>query len=274
MYIPTFEGTPLSFLQQIMSTEKKFFKKSETFNAVIPNWPELSVKRIWPEAIKHKDFLLYLPDNWLQDKKTERAFFWTILATLQPDYCLHLIDDCRRQRDSLRLPPRPPPVKQLDIHPMFVQALLDHPQLSGKYQFLFLLIIIFTLGRKRGGNALLKRPPRVNQKPPPIRNIKPVTQMQAYVDQNSLDMVLDQRAGLQIPHNRFDPHAVSRPEIPRSAIDRYAQQVRSASRPLGTPRPSNDEVRCAVDRSHQINSMGSLPVERNLIQQLRDTVEE
>jgi len=113
MYIPTFEGTPLSFLQQIMSTEKKFFKKSETFNAVIPNWPELSVKRIWPEAIKHKDFLLYLPDNWLQDKKTERAFFWTILATLQPDYCLHLIDDCRRQRDSLRLPPRPPPVKRL-----------------------------------------------------------------------------------------------------------------------------------------------------------------
>ena len=222
MHVPTFEGCPLSFLQQIMSTEKKYFKKSEVFNAIVPNWPELSVKRIWVEAVKHRDFLLYLPDNWTQDKKTERNFFWSILATLQPDYCLHLIDDCRRQRDALRAPPRPPPVRQLDIHPDFVAALLDHPQLSGKYTRLYLLIIFIALGRRRGGNALLVRPPRVNQRPPPIRNIRPAVQMQEYVDQNALDMVLDQRAGLQIPHGRFDPHAVARPSLPQSQVDASA----------------------------------------------------
>ena len=64
----------------------------------IPLWPELSIAKIWLQAVKHPQFLRYLPDTWSATKKTERHFFWAILVTLQPDYVEQLITDCRRQR--------------------------------------------------------------------------------------------------------------------------------------------------------------------------------
>jgi len=110
-------------MQQIMAKEKLYFKRTEVKELNIPNWPELSVNRMWREAIKQPYFTMYMPDCWGPEKKTERNFFWSIFTTLQPEFVEILVDDCRRQRDALRVGPRPPVVREINIHPDFVLAL-------------------------------------------------------------------------------------------------------------------------------------------------------
>jgi hypothetical protein len=111
LFLPTPGGCPLIYLQQIMSLTKAFFRRSEVRQFQIPMWPELAVSKIWSQAALQPTFLTYLPDTWTATKKTERDFFWAILVTIQPDYVENLINDCRRQRDALRIGPRPPPVR-------------------------------------------------------------------------------------------------------------------------------------------------------------------
>ena len=121
-------------MQQIMSKEKLYLKRTEVKELNVPNWPELGVSRMWAQAMKQPLFNRYIPDCWGPEKKTERTFFWAIFVTLQPEYVEILVDDCRRQRDALRIGPRPPVVREIFIHPDFVQALQRAPQRSSKYQ--------------------------------------------------------------------------------------------------------------------------------------------
>jgi hypothetical protein len=190
MYLPTKHGCPLIFLQQILALKKNFFRRGEVGHFRVPTWPELSVTKIWPQAVQQPRFLTYFPDTWTAEKKTEREFFWAILVRIQPDYVENLIKDCRTQREALRLGPRPPPVRQLNIHPMFAAALLSQPQTSSKSPFTtgwyyptypcFHLVFPRTLGRRKGGNVLTTRVEVQNRRPPPIRRITPNVQMAPY----------------------------------------------------------------------------------------------
>jgi len=51
-------------------------------------WPELSIGRIWPEAVKLPRFLEHMPSDWqIQNvKKIERNFFFGVLISLAPEY--------------------------------------------------------------------------------------------------------------------------------------------------------------------------------------------
>jgi len=68
--------------------KKRFLWKHEQRNLRLPLWPELSIFRVWPEAVKLPRFLEYMPTEWqLQNvKKIERNFFFGILISLAPEY--------------------------------------------------------------------------------------------------------------------------------------------------------------------------------------------
>ena len=75
------------FLQAILCSRKRFLRKFEVRNIKIPHWPELSIARLWSEAIMIPRFLEYMPDEWslANIKKIEREYFWSILISLAPE---------------------------------------------------------------------------------------------------------------------------------------------------------------------------------------------
>ena len=80
--------------------EKKVFKRVEVRDLQVPLWPELSIARIWVEAIRLPGFADHVPSEWKDGNGVDRVFFFRILSTLAPDFLVTLIEDCRRQRTN------------------------------------------------------------------------------------------------------------------------------------------------------------------------------
>ena len=101
-----------------------------------PPWPELAPKYIWAEAIKHPQFLQYLPDQWSANAKIlDRVFFYGVLTTLAPDFVDKLIKDCRLKRSQAKK--KPPAERNLQGVPMkMIDMLLAEPWVSSKYLYL------------------------------------------------------------------------------------------------------------------------------------------
>ena len=84
-------------MQMILSNQKRHLTKGEVRLLHVPLWPELAVKRIWPQAMLLDGFANFMPPDWTgENTKTERGFFWGVLSTLAPEYVEALIKDCRR----------------------------------------------------------------------------------------------------------------------------------------------------------------------------------
>ena len=96
--LPSKSFCTLNFLQQLTREEKTPLSKGACRRYKVPNLPELSIKRMWPEALKDRTFLKFMPDEWEGGKRVDRTFFWHVLTTLQPEYVDALIEDCRKQR--------------------------------------------------------------------------------------------------------------------------------------------------------------------------------
>ena len=63
----------------------------------IPNFSELSVKKLWPLAQENPDLVKFLPD--LTDSQLpEKEFFFGILNTLMPDEMRTLLADATKSR--------------------------------------------------------------------------------------------------------------------------------------------------------------------------------
>ena len=87
------------------------------------------------------DFVAYMPSEFSAvNKKTERNFFWAILATLASEFCEQLIIDCREQRlraaQERDLAPR-----AINIAPNWVGPLLAQPFVSCKFLISFGIIM-------------------------------------------------------------------------------------------------------------------------------------
>ena len=132
----------------------------------IPLWPELAVARQWPQAIQLEHFQAHMPDEWRGDNKTERPFFYAVLASLAPDYVQELIKDCRLQRMEAAANRATLP-RQINIAPEWAQALMEQPFVSN--------------ARPGNQSVLLQRQaPAQRRPPPPQRRIVPRVNMQQY----------------------------------------------------------------------------------------------
>jgi len=98
--LPRENRCPLRFIQQVSRKEKKIMKQTQVVQAYIPNWPELGVRKMWPQAMQIPEFGLYMPDDWTSTEKTERRYFYGILCTLAPDFVEDSISGARLDREN------------------------------------------------------------------------------------------------------------------------------------------------------------------------------
>ena len=63
LFLPTMEGTKISFLKAILCEEKKAFKNNEIKLIEIPNYPEISVTNLYEDAMKDEEVGVYLPSK-------------------------------------------------------------------------------------------------------------------------------------------------------------------------------------------------------------------
>lgn len=98
MFLPSDSHTTLFFLQQVITGQKRAKKQSQIALIKVPLWPELSVAKVWPDAIQIPGFLDWMPDEWHRAKRVDRKFFWAILQTEHPTYVEHLIRGAQNAR--------------------------------------------------------------------------------------------------------------------------------------------------------------------------------
>jgi hypothetical protein len=62
LFLPSMSGTKVSFIKAILSNQKRVFKTNEikTFN--VPKYEELSIKNLYPDALKDPEVAIYLPN--------------------------------------------------------------------------------------------------------------------------------------------------------------------------------------------------------------------
>ncbi len=60
--MPSQKGTKVSFLRAIFCNKKKALKQTNVHSMVVPHYDELSVKNLYPDAMKDELIKNYLPD--------------------------------------------------------------------------------------------------------------------------------------------------------------------------------------------------------------------
>lgn len=81
--MPSIDGTKLSFIKAILREEKQSLKSSSIVKMSIPNYPEISVKNLYEDAMSDPDVAQYLPTlKQCSNKLPERDFFFGVLATI------------------------------------------------------------------------------------------------------------------------------------------------------------------------------------------------
>ena len=94
-------------------------------NPAVPPWPELSVRRVWDEALLLPGIRERLPDEWGGGVRTDRHFFWCTLIGQHAGWVSALVNDCtnkRRRRAEARQLPR----QTIQIRPAIARSLLAH----------------------------------------------------------------------------------------------------------------------------------------------------
>ena len=67
-------------------------KKNDVQEIAVPHYDELSVKALWPDLKKDKEFMQYFPDTYPAGKGPPRKYFFDILNTVHPDYLSQVMD--------------------------------------------------------------------------------------------------------------------------------------------------------------------------------------
>ena len=122
----------MRFLQQILEDEKKALSASDVGDLHIPCWSELGIRRVWQHAIRLRGFRDYLPDDWTSTRKTERKFFFQVLAYLAPGFVEALVVEARRLRNNHHLHQVNQPAT-LVISDRWADRLLADPYRSSKF---------------------------------------------------------------------------------------------------------------------------------------------
>jgi hypothetical protein len=99
VFLPSMSGTKLSFMRDILSGEKLTLKQNEVNHMTVPNYPEISVKNLYDDAINDPVLKNYLPSKQqLSNKLPERDFFFGIMCTLKQQYMKDIITEAHKNR--------------------------------------------------------------------------------------------------------------------------------------------------------------------------------
>jgi len=71
-------------MRDILKEEKQHLKSNEVIHLEVPNYTELSVKNMYPDALSDAVLTKYLPTpEQLSNRLPERDFFFGVLSTLK-----------------------------------------------------------------------------------------------------------------------------------------------------------------------------------------------
>lgn len=131
LFLPTMEGTKLSYLRSILCEEKKAFKTKEVNHIEVPNYPEISVTNLYDDAMLDEEVAAYLPTKkQLSNKLPERNFFFGILGTLREDYLREIIEEAHKKRYTIS--PEDKKKQGILISDSWLAELKKHPYISSK----------------------------------------------------------------------------------------------------------------------------------------------
>lgn len=100
MYVPPKLMVNKDFLKQILAGTKKLYHLNEIKPVHVPQYDELSVKRLWPNLKRANDFMIFLPDELPKGRLPDRDYFFTVLNTLNEEYVAHIINEAGKTRFS------------------------------------------------------------------------------------------------------------------------------------------------------------------------------
>ena len=100
MYVPPKLMVNKDFLKQILAGTKKLYHLNEIKPVHVPQYDELSVKRLWPNLKRANDFMIFLPDELPKGPLPDRDYFFTVLNTLNEEYVAHIINEAGKTRFS------------------------------------------------------------------------------------------------------------------------------------------------------------------------------
>ena len=99
---------------------------------LVPNYPEISVKNLYEDAMKDPQTSLYLPTReQLSGKLPERTFFFGILCTLKHQYMTDIITDAQKKRYTVGDGEKKS--EGIQISSKWMEELTKYPYFSSKF---------------------------------------------------------------------------------------------------------------------------------------------
>ena len=89
------------FLKQVLVEEKELIPIKDVHFVNVPMYDELAVKRLWPEMNNSPDFMRFFPDKLPKGRLPDRAYFFNVMMTVNPEYTSQLIRHANDQRHSM-----------------------------------------------------------------------------------------------------------------------------------------------------------------------------
>ena len=80
-----------TWLKQILKGQKKLLKAKEARYCNPPKLPEISVKNLYDKCLQLEGMADYFPNRYPRGRSCDRSYFFTVLASLYPDYVEKLL---------------------------------------------------------------------------------------------------------------------------------------------------------------------------------------
>ncbi len=132
IFLPSINGTSLSFLKDILKDEKRALRTNEVIHLDVPQYTEISVKNLYEDAMADQEISRYLPSKQqMSGKLPERAFFFGILGTLKRHYLTEIIKEAHEKR--FKLPEDNHNKEAILIADTWMEELTKHPYYYSKH---------------------------------------------------------------------------------------------------------------------------------------------
>ena len=95
-FLPSYRRCPIRFLRQLLAGEKKVLLVTDVKTFDVPQYPELSVMKLYPYIKETQELNIFFPDY--DPELPERKFMLSVLYTVLPDKIIKLVKDSRLKR--------------------------------------------------------------------------------------------------------------------------------------------------------------------------------
>ena len=86
------------WVKLVLSGKKRWLKNHQVVHCSPPRYDEISVTALYDDCLKLPHMAAFFPDAFPKGRSCNRGYFFSILATVQPEYCQQLIRSCKDKR--------------------------------------------------------------------------------------------------------------------------------------------------------------------------------